>query len=223
MKLRGIDNVALVTGGSGGLGREIVTALAKNHFKVILNYFKNEPLVSLKDLSLHEEIIKVKADLRQYDQVQKMADLAEKLFRKVDLIINNAGVTKDSILLKLTEEDWDLVLDTNLKGTFNIIKAFIPLMEGGGHIINISSYSGVKGKRGQAAYSASKAAIIALTKVAALELARYDIKVNAIIPGYLPLGMGAKAQKAMEEAKELSILKRLSDPQEVINFILFLY
>ncbi len=222
MKVTGIDNVALVTGGSGGLGGEIVSALIKEQFKVVINYFQNEPSIPTINFSYPGQILKIKADISSYLDVQQMVDSISKLFGKVDLIINNAGITRDSILIKQKEEDWDLVIDINLKGTFNIIKAFAPLMERGGHIINISSYSGIKGKAGQSAYSASKAGIIALTKVAALELSEYNIKVNAIIPGYLPIGMGARAKMAIEDARNLSILKRLSDPREVINFILFL-
>lgn len=223
MKPESNDNVALITGGTGGLGKEIVYVLCKNQFKVIINHLKeNSDLYSLCD-RYNEQILKVTADVKKYDSVLEMAQVVLSKFNHIDLIVNNAGVTKDSILIKQTEEDWDFVINTNLKGTFNIIKAFSSLMKKGGHIINISSYSGLKGKEGQAAYSASKAAIIGLTKAAAAELAPYNIRVNAIIPGYLPVGMGLKSTAAMENAKKESLLKGLSAPTEVANFILYLY
>lgn len=222
MNIETINNVALVTGGSGGLGRVIVSALCKNGFKVILNYLSAGSIAAnIKHLS-GGQVLPVMADVKEYDDVLKMADLVSRQLSKVDVIINNAGITRDSLLIKQTEDEWDLVINTNLKGTFNIIKAFSPLMKGGGHIINISSYSGIKGKAGQTAYSASKSALIGLTKSAAAELAQYDIKVNAVLPGYMPVGMGYKAKEAMKNAGKESLIGRLSEPQEVSDFILYL-
>ncbi len=223
MKTESNDNVALITGGTGGLGRGIVSVLCKNQFKVIINHLKKDSDSFNLESPLLEQILRVVADVKKYDRVLEMAELVSRQFSHVDLIVNNAAITKDSLLIKQTVEDWDLVMNTNLKGTFNVIKAFLPLMKEGGHIINISSYSGIKGKEGQAAYSASKAAILGLTKVAAVELAKYNIRVNAIIPGYLPIGMGLKSTTAMDNAKRASLLKGLSNPEEVADFILYLH
>lgn len=212
--------VCLVTGGSGGLGSVIVSELSSKNFKVILNYFNNLPKKFCSSNEQH--IFPIKADIRDYSDVSVMAQIVSKLFSKVDVIINNAGLTKDALLIKQTEEDWDNVIKTNLKGAFNIIKAFTPLMKNGGHIINISSYSGIKGREGQTAYSASKSALIGLTKSAAIELAEFNIRVNAIVPGYMPVGMGLDANASMENAKKDSILNNLSEPQEVAQFIFYL-
>jgi NAD(P)-dependent dehydrogenase (short-subunit alcohol dehydrogenase family) len=110
----------------------------------------------------------------------------------------------------------------NVKGAFNVMKACVPLMKNGGHVVNISSYSGLKGKKGQAAYSASKAALLGLTKTAACELAPGNIRVNAVMPGYMPTGMGTAAYDAVEQAKAESLLNCLSDPREMAQFIAWL-
>lgn len=222
MNIETINNAALVTGGAGGLGKVIVSALCKNGFKVILNYLSAGSIAASIKHSLNGQVLPVMADVKEYGDVLKMADLVSRQLSKVDVIINNAGITRDSLLIKQTEDEWDIIINTNLKGTFNIIKAFSPLMKGGGHIINISSYSGIKGKAGQAAYSASKSALIGLTKSAAAELAQYDIKVNAVLPGYMPVGMGYETTEAMKNARKESLLGRLSEPQEVSEFILYL-
>ena len=148
----------------------------------------------------------------------------EKRFGRLDAVINNAGITKDNLLLRQSEGDWDRLINTNLKGCFNVIRAMAPLMErsGGGHMLNISSYSGVKGKAGQAAYSASKAALIGLSHTVAKELAGHGIRVNVLLPGYMMTEMGAGAQKAMEKAREESISNNLSDPLEVAAFVAYL-
>ena len=160
-----------------------------------------------------------------------MADAVYRKWGRVDVLINNAGITKDSLMIKLKEAEWDEILRVNLKGCFNTIKAFSHgmissgrdrLATRGGHIINISSYSGVKGKEGQAAYSASKSAMLGLTYTAARELAGYNIMVNALLPGYMQTEMGVAAKKAMERAKEQSIAGALSSPRQVAEFVSYL-
>jgi 3-oxoacyl-[acyl-carrier protein] reductase len=140
------------------------------------------------------------------------------------VVINNAGITKDALLLRQSEEDWDSIIRTNLKGCFNIIKTMAPIMvkSGGGHIVNISSRSGVRGKAGQAAYSASKAALLGLTFTSAAELAADNIRVNAVLPGYMMTDMGVKAGKAAAEAKGESVLKKLSGAAEIAGLIVSL-
>ena len=149
----------------------------------------------------------IKADVGDIKHVEKMAEAVYEKWGRVDVLINNAGITKDSLMIKLKEEEWDEVLRVNLKGCCNTIRAFSRFMikSGGGHIINISSYSGLKGREGQAAYSASKAAVLGLTYTAAKELAEYNIRVNALLPGYMQTEMGKASEKAMTTAKMESI------------------
>ncbi len=219
MKDKSITNkLAIITGASGGLGREITKVFLENGFIVVLNYISSLNLTE----ATGDNAIALKADVSRIYDVISMADIVNKKWGKVDVLINNAGITGDSLLIRHGEKDWDRIMDVNLKGAFNCIKAFAPLMKDGGHIVNISSYSGLKGKEGQAAYSASKAALLGLTKTAAIELAEYKIKVNAILPGYMPTKMGLKAERALKRAKEESLLKTFSNPDEVARFILYL-
>jgi NAD(P)-dependent dehydrogenase (short-subunit alcohol dehydrogenase family) len=159
-----------------------------------------------------------------------MFDAVIKKWGNIDVLVNCAGITRDKLLVKETPGAWDEVLRTNLNGCFNTTKCFagLPPAEAAPrrarearsrHIVNVSSYSGLKGKAGQAAYSASKAALIGFTMAAAVELAGYNICVNAVLPGYMDTRMGSGAQAAMARAKEDSVLKRLSSPEEVASFI----
>ncbi len=217
--------VALVTGASRGLGRELAKALSAEGYSIALNYRSSDR----EALSLAEEIgspdvLLIKADVGDAKQAGKMAAWIEKRFGRLDVIINNAGITRDNLLLRQSGQEWDETIGTNLKGCFNVIKALCPAIarSGGGHIVNVSSYSGVKGKAGQAAYSASKAAVLGLTRTCAIELAEHNIRVNVVLPGYMETRMGTAAEKAMERAKADSVLGKLSDPGEVAAFILYL-
>ncbi len=144
-----------------------------------------------------------------------------KKWGRIDVLINNAGITKDNLLLKTSDDDWDTVLKTNLKGVFNTIREVARVMvRHGGHIINISSASGLKGKAGQSSYAASKAGLIGLTKSAAIELGRFNIKVNAVLPGVLPTDMVKGSHPSVKEkAKSESVIGRLSDIEKVAEFI----
>jgi 3-oxoacyl-[acyl-carrier protein] reductase len=206
------------------LGKQIALTLSAYGYSVIANYIASEKEADALAKRLEYNSVAFRADVGDMKQVQEMAEKIDREFGRLDAIINNAGITKDNLLLKQTEPEWDSILGTNLRGCFNVIKTMSPLMiqSGGGHIINISSYSGMKGKAGQAAYSASKAALLGLTLSAARELSEYNIKVNALLPGYMMTDMGMTAQKAVEKAKEESILNTLSQPQEAADFILFL-
>jgi 3-oxoacyl-[acyl-carrier protein] reductase len=165
-----------------------------------------------------------KADVSSTGNVSKMAGFVRTTFGKLDNLINNAGITADGLLIKYSEQEWDNIIDINLKGCFNCIQAMVPLMEGaeGGHIINISSYSGLKGKEGQPAYSASKAGMIGLGRSLAKELSDRNIRVNTILPGYMETAMGTNAKKAMARAKRESLIDTLSDPVEVAGFVAYL-
>jgi len=219
-----VDNskkVALITGGASGLGRHVSRALLDQGYRIAVNYLNSAENGQEIMAQAGDRAISLRADVGDSSQVRKMIWRIEQIFGRLDLLINNAGITRDSLLIKQTENDWDAVIRTNLTGCFNLLTAAAPLMikSGGGHIINISSYSGVKGKAGQAAYSASKAGLIGLTISAAHELAGHNIRVNAVVPGYMPTGMGAAAITAMKQAQEQSVLETLSGPSEIARCI----
>lgn len=216
------NKVAVITGGAGGLGREIAKAFHENGYGIVINYFESGKQARELFETMGGSVLTVKADVGNSDEVSAMAEHVYKKWGRVDVLVNNAGITKDALLIKQGEKDWDRIMNVNLKGAFNCIKAFAPLMKDGGHIISISSYSGLKGKEGQAAYSASKGALLGLTKTAAVELSEHGIKVNAILPGYMPTKMGIKAEEALKGAKEASLLNVLSDPMEAARFIVYL-
>jgi len=217
----GSMKVAVVTGASRGLGREIAFTLSRAGYHVAVNYHlsKKEAAEVVRTMSLPS--IAIKADVGNLRDVEQMAKQVYKKWGRIDVLINNAGIVKDGLLIRYEEYDWDEVMRVNLKGCFNTVKSFVPFMisSGGGHIIHISSYSGLKGKAGQAAYSASKASVIGLTVTLAKELAEYNIKVNALLPGYMPTQMGSKAEEAMKKASKESILGTLSNPEAVSEFI----
>lgn len=214
--------IALVTGASRGLGKELALALVKNGYFVFVNYLSAGKETSELIRSIGRYIRTIRADVGDAAQVRGMADIIEKESGRLDVVINNAGITKDSLLIKQSEKEWDSIIRTNLKGCFNIIKSMAPLMvkSGGGHIVNISSRSGVSGKTGQAGYSASKAALLGLTYTCAAELAVHNIHVNAVLPGFMMTDMGMEAGRAMDEARGRSMLHRLSDPAEVAAMVL---
>jgi len=216
--------VALVTGAARGLGKQVALMLSAYGYSVAVNYVSSHKEADNLIKAMGNNSTALKADVGDITQVRAMTEEIQKTFGKLDVIINNAGITRDNLLLKQTEVEWDNVIRTNLKGCFNVTSALSPLMiqSGGGSIINISSYSGMKGKAGQSAYSASKAAILGLTVSAAQELSEYNIRVNAILPGYMMTEMGRMARKAVEDAEEKSVLKKLSQPREVADFILYL-
>ena len=216
--------VALITGAARGLGRHLTDTFVADGYAVVVNYLTAE--MSAKELTKNREryALAVKADVGDAKQVREMLRQTNDYFGRLDIVINNAGITRDKLLLKQTEEEWDAIFRTNLTGCFHVIRAAAPLMieTGGGHIINISSCSGVKGKAGQAAYSASKAALIGLTVSTARELAKHNIRVNAILPGYMMTAMGSAAGNAAEKAKEESLLHALIEPSAIAKSIVSL-
>ncbi len=213
--------VALITGAARGLGRHLTARFIADGYAVVVNYLHAHE--AAKELIRNREpsALAVKADVGDAEQVREMLRQTNDYFGRLDLIINNAGITKDNLLLRQTEEEWDALFRTNLTGCFHMIREAVPLMieTGGGHIMNISSYAGVKGKSGQAAYSASKAALIGLTVSAARELAEHNIRVNAVLPGYMLTDMGARSPKAGAQAKEESLFPAPSDPARVAQSI----
>ncbi|MBL7050449.1 MAG: SDR family NAD(P)-dependent oxidoreductase, partial [Nitrospira sp.] len=167
----------------------------------------------------------VRADVRKPEEVEACVEKVIEKWGRIDLLVNNAGITKESLLLKTSEEDFDEVIDTDLKGPFNFIRASARYMvkQKSGHIINISSYAGLKGKEGLSAYSAAKAGLIGMTMSSAKELSRYNIMVNAVLPGYMLTDMGiGSSGMGKEQAMKDSIIKEYSDPGSVAEFICYL-
>ena len=216
--------VAVVTGAARGLGKQIAVTLGKSGYHVVVNYTRSKSEAEELVLSMDGKALAVMADVGNSSEVQKMAENVFQKWGRVDLLINNAGIARDGLLLKYTENNWNEVMRVNLKGVYNSVKSFAPLMiqSGGGHIVNIASSSGLRGKAGQAAYSASKAALIGLTTTLARELGGFHVKVNAVLPGYMATEMGGGAEDAMSKAREESIINCLSDPDEVAGFIQYL-
>ncbi|MEK6680926.1 MAG: SDR family NAD(P)-dependent oxidoreductase, partial [Nitrospirota bacterium] len=181
---------------------------------VLVNYLaqkKEAEDVAEKIKRLDGEAEIYKGDVTNIKDVENMIDAAMKRWSRIDVLINNAGVARDSLLIKMSEDDWDKVIDTNLKGAFNCIREVtrIFIQQKNGHIINIASIVGIQGRIGQANYAASKAGLIGLTKAAAIELGEYNIRVNAVIPGYIPTEMGADiSDKIKEQIIGKNVLKR---------------
>lgn len=214
----------LITGSSRGLGKTIALTLAARGYTVIVNCRSSSAEAVEVATRAGGESCAIMADVSVPDRVAEMAGEIERRFGGLGAVINNAGISKDALLLRQSEEDWDSVIGTNLKGCFTVIKQTAPLLirSGGGHIVNISSHSGIRGKAGQAAYSASKAALLGLTVSAALEFGESCIRVNAVMPGYLDTEMGGSAVAAQREAIRRSAIGSLSSPQEAAGFIAWL-
>ena len=221
------DKTALITGGARGIGREIALCLAREGANVVI---WDVNLESAKSTAKDIEALGVKADYAQAD-VTKFSQVEESInkildnFQKLDILVNNAGITKDNLLLRMSEADWDAVINVNLKGTFNCTKAAAKVMlkQKSGKIINIASIIGIIGNFGQANYAASKAGIIALTKTTAKELASRGICVNAVAPGFIQTEMTAKLPADIQQKLLAQIpLSRLGKPEDVANLCLFL-
>jgi len=225
MPLSKHKRIVIVTGGARGLGRNIALKFGKAGHRVVVNYVshgRDAAAVVDEILRAGGEAVSFKADVRIAEEVATMIDETTERWGGLDVLVNNAGITKDRLILRLSEQDWDSVLDTNLRGAFHCIRAASRVMSGQreGHIVNISSIVGVQGREGQAPYAASKAGLIGLTKAAAKELGGFNIKVNAVLPGYLPTEMGESVSDAIQErVLHENALNRVSDPREVAEFI----
>lgn len=222
------DRVAVVTGASRGIGKAIALELVKRGAKVLINYHNNEKAALDVLEQVHQmggEGIIHQADVSQSDQAQQLIKSCVEKFGKIDILVNNAGITRDTLIMMMNEEDWDIVLATNLKGTFNCSKAALRYMirQKYGRIINISSISGQMGNAGQCNYSASKAGQIGFTKALAREVASRNITVNAIAAGYIETDIW---DNVPEETKEsflrLIPLGRKGKPEEIAYAVAFL-
>lgn len=220
--------VVLVTGASRGIGRAIAVSLAEAGADVVVNYSGSEEAAAetVKSIeALGRKSVKIKADVSDAEQVESMVKQTLEMFGKIDILVNNAGITRDNLLMRMKEEEFDAVININLKGVFNCMKSVTrPMMKQRfGKIINISSVVGVLGNAGQANYVAAKAGVIGLTKSAALELSSRGITVNAVAPGFIETDMTDKLNEAAREQLRVRIpLGRLGKPEDVAGVVRFL-
>ena len=222
------NKVALITGAGRGIGRAIAVALAKEGAQVIINYNGSEKKASEVKQLIEEQggkAVTCQCDVSEFTACEKMNKDVVAEFGHLDILVNNAGITRDDLLMRMKESDFDAVINTNLKGTFNTIRHLSRylLKQRAGKIINISSVSGILGNAGQSNYAASKAGVIGLTKSVARELASRGICVNAVAPGFVETEMTAVLpEKTQEELKKQIPLGKAGQVQDIANAVAFL-
>ena len=220
--------VALITGGTRGIGKAIAIKFAKNGYNLVLNYVSDRTNLEELENEFKEyniEVLFIKTDVSNFEDCENMAQQAIAKFEKIDVLVNNAGITKDSLLLRMTPEDFEKVININLKGTFNVTKSIVPYMmkKRTGKIVNISSVVGVSGNAGQCNYAASKAGIIGFTKSIAKELASRNILANCVAPGFIDTDMTSVLSDSVKENINAQIpLKRMGSSEEIANSVYFL-
>lgn len=220
--------VVLVTGGTRGIGRKIAEKYAENGYNLVLNYVSdNTDIDEIKNefVKYNNEVLILKADVSKYDECEKLVKEAIEKFGKIDVLVNNSGITKDGLIAIMKEENFNKVIDVNLKGTFNMCRNVIPYMvkKKNGNIVNVSSVVGIAGNAGQSNYSASKAGIIGFTKSIAKELSARNIRVNAVAPGFIDTDMtSVLTDKVKENIYSQIPLKRMGEAKEVANVVYFL-
>lgn len=219
------NKVAVVTGGSRGIGRSCVVALAEAGYDVVFSYASNKAAATdveqtVKVFGRHG--VAVQSDASNPAEAQMLIDQAQSLFGRIDVLVNNAGITKDTLLIRMSDEDWDRVIDTNLTGMFYTCRAAAKYMmkQRSGNIVNISSVIGIHGNAGQANYAASKAGIIGLSKSMAKELGSRNINVNVIAPGFITTEMTEKVN--LDKILEHVPLGRPGTPDDIAKTVLFL-
>ncbi|MBK7029417.1 MAG: 3-oxoacyl-[acyl-carrier-protein] reductase [Bacteroidales bacterium] len=219
---------ALITGGSRGIGKAIAIAFAENGANVAFTDIRRDEIMEETEKELNAMGIKAvgyASDASSYEDSERVVDEAVKEFGKIEILINNAGITRDNLLMRMTEMDWDLVIKVNLKSAFNLTKAIQKYMlkQRFGSIINMSSVVGVSGNAGQSNYSASKAGLIGFTKSIAQELGSRNIRCNAIAPGFIETDMTAKLPEDVRKAWAEQIpLRRGGKPEDVAKACVFL-
>jgi len=219
---------AIVTGASRGIGRAIALKLAELGCNLVLNY--RSDINSVQEVAKEIEAMGVKAivvqgDVSSFEEAKKIVDAAKESLGSIDILVNNAGITKDTLIMRMKEEDFDKVIEVNLKGAFNCIRHTVPVMikQKSGRIINISSVVGLSGNAGQVNYAAAKAGIIGITKSVAKEIASRGITVNAVAPGFIETDMTeVLGDKVKENIKSSIPLNRLGEPVDIANTVAFL-
>lgn len=220
------NKVCIITGAARGIGKATAIKFSSNGAKVVICDLDDSVVqTTVKELSEYGEVIGFAVDVTVPEEIRNMVSEVMKTFGRIDVLINNAGITADSSLMKMTSEQFDRVIDVNLKGTFNCTKEVVPSMiQGGkGKIINASSVVGLYGNFGQTNYAASKFGVIGMTKTWAKELGRKNINVNAVAPGFIMTEMTMKMpENVLNMMKEKSPLNKLGTPEDVANVFLFL-
>ena len=221
------NKVALITGGTRGIGKAIAKKFAENGYDLIINYVsENTDLEKLKkDINSNNEILFVRANVGDFNSCEELVKKAIEKFGKIDVLVNNAGITRDNLIMRMKEEDFDKVINTNLKGTFNVTKNVVPYMmkKKSGKIVNISSVVGVSGNAGQCNYAASKAGIIGFTKSIAKELASRNILANCVAPGFIDTDMTEVLSDTVKDNINSQIpLKRMGSAEEIAKAVYFL-
>lgn len=218
----------MVTGGTRGIGRAIAQAFAAQGANIVINYRSNEAEASAAREALESygvEVLAVKADISDFQQVASLVEEAILRFKTIDVLVNNAGITRDNLMIRMEESEFDQVIDTNLKGAFNCMHhvAKKMLKQRQGRIINIASVSGLVGNAGQINYAASKAGLVGMTKTAARECAARGVTVNAVAPGFIETEMTAVLPENVQKDILTKIpLKRMGKPEEVAALVSFL-
>ena len=222
------NKVALITGATRGIGKQIALELARNGFDIAVNCRnkQNAPEELKKEIESYNVRCEfVEADVANFEQCENMVKETIEKFKKIDVLVNNAGITKDGLIMRMKKEDFESVIDINLTGTFNVTRNVIPYMikQKSGRIINLSSVVGVAGNAGQTNYSASKAGIIGFTKSLAKEVASRNILVNAIAPGFIDTDMTKVLSESVKEGINAQIpFKRMGTAKEVAKVVKFL-
>lgn len=219
------EKVALVTGGTTGIGREIALTLAEDGFDVAINYIQGELGIKTEIEAMGRKCLLIQGDVSSMTDMENVIKETMNTYGRIDVLVNNAGITRDSLVLRMTEKDFDSVVNVNMKGAFCTIKQVVPIMmkQRSGRIINISSVVGVVGNAGQVNYSASKAALLGMTRSLAKEVASRGILVNAVAPGFIATRMTDKLNDAQKEAILNQIpLKQMGTPKDIANAVAFL-
>lgn len=224
------NQVAVVTGASRGIGYGIALELASQGANLVVNY--NSSAASMEQLvkTINEqypevEVVAVQANVADFEQAKQLVDTAVEKFGRLDILVNNAGITKDGLLMRMSEADFDAVIDVNLKGSFNCMRhAIKPMMkQRSGRIINLSSVSGISGNAGQVNYAASKAGVVGMTKSLAREVATRNITVNAIAPGFIETEMTGQLSEAVQTAIKGQIpMQRFGQVNDIAKTVAFL-
>jgi len=221
------DKVCVVTGGGRGIGKSIVEKFAEEGAKIVFALDMNQEILSQLQNQLGENVRGYLLDVTDRPAIEEFVEKVKEEFGRIDVLVNNAGITKDALIGRMQEEDWDKVIEVNLKGVFNMTQFVSNLMleNGKGSIVNISSIVGERGNVGQTNYAASKGGVISMTYTWAKEFARKgaNIRVNAVAPGFIKTPMTEKIpEKVLESIKSKITLGRMGEPEEVANAVLFL-